>query len=737
MSSSFSSSDDECHWKFNFAAQTWYFQPTEHPAPWPKFINPNSSDLVLRAQIACCPSPPPDKHNTLASAATKGALFYAALAQHQGCVPNDYGGPLFLLPGLVIALYITCKGQVLDGPHRLAMIRYICNHQQQDGGWGTHVAGKSTNFGATLNYTALRLLGVPSSHCACVRGREFLSERGGALNSPLWAKAWLACLGACSWEGIGPVPPEMWMLPTWFPFHPGKTWCHARMVALPMSYLYGTKFVYPQAETDPVVQSLRSELYTTANSVMYDKINWPSTRDMLDPKDSYGAKQSLILKFGNAVLSNLYEPVAGWLPLRKQSLEETVNQLIAEDEDTQYICIGPVNKAFNLLCAFARNDQQAVSKHLATVSKYLWVAEDGMKMKGYLNSMVWDASFSVLAVDELLRGCGGEMSALAQTELNKYADEARDFLLRNQVNSNPFQTSKFYRDHTFGGWGFSTKENTYIVSDCTAEALRAVLTSSNAASMEPSNAALDVILAMQNADDGGWASYEKRRGHAWYELLNPALVFGDIMIDYSYVECTSSCMQALASYVRKYHATERRRCQIALEAMDRALGFITNAQREDGSWLGKWGVCFTYGTWFACEALTACVEMDLANQDAKQAVERACFFLLTKQNDDGGWGESAESCVEKRYIRQPSTVVHTAWAVLTLCLATNKSLFAASIDKACALLAQRQTSCGDWPLQEGMFGVFNQTCGVTYTAYRNVFPTWALARARSGVLKYY
>jgi len=161
--------------------------------------------------------------------------------------------------------------------------------------------------------------------------------------------------------------------------------------------------------------------------------------------------------------------------------------------------------------------------------------------------------------------------------------------------------------------------------------------------------------------------------------------------------------------------------------MARGVEYVVAAQGPDGSWLGKWGVCFTYGTWFACEALAAS-----GDARAPKAIDRACFFLASKQNDDGGWGESAESCVQKRYVRAPSTVVQTAWAALTLALSRN-ALFTPSLAKACELLVRTQAADGDWAVQEGMYGVFNQTCGVTYTAYRNVFPVWALARAAQRV----
>jgi squalene cyclase len=106
--------------------------------------------------------------------------------------------------------------------------------------------------------------------------------------------------------------------------------------------------------------------------------------------------------------------------------------------------------------------------------------------------------------------------------------------------------------------------------------------------------AVEVILSLHNSD-GGWATYENNRGHGWYEMLNPSEVFGDIMIDYSYVECTSACVTALKSFSEQY--PEYKTSQV-LNAIQAGATFVKSIQRNDGSWYGSWAVCFLYGTWF-------------------------------------------------------------------------------------------------------------------------------------------
>mmetsp|Transcript_20141 Transcript_20141/g.24969 ORF Transcript_20141/g.24969 Transcript_20141/m.24969 type:complete len:271 (+) Transcript_20141:29-841(+) len=233
--------------------------------------------------------------------------------------------------------------------------------------------------------------------------------------------------------------------------------------------------------------------------------------------------------------------------------------------------------------------------------------------------------------------------------------------------------------------------------------------------------AVNVILTLQN-HDGGWATYENNRGYGWYEWLNPSEVFGDIMIDYSYVECSMACATALRAFIDAF-PSHTRSSEILL-ALGRGNTFLKSIQRKDGSWYGSWGCCFTYAVWFGIEGLVATGE----DPETSRHVQKACTFLISKQRSDGGWGETFESCFDKRYSDGPSHVVNTAWALLGLMAGHCTDINA--VDRGMDYLLHAQESSGDWP-QQGISGVFNRACGITYTAYRNVFPIWALARYHS------
>jgi lanosterol synthase len=142
-------------------------------------------------------------------AAFNGAKFLSRLQTQDGHFAGMYGGPMFLIPGLAIVMYIT-KTPYPPG-FQQEIIRYVCNRaNKNDGGWGIHTEGDSTVFGTALNYAALRLLGLQADHPVCAKARNTLWRLGGAVGAPSWGKFWLSVLNVYEWEGNNSVPPELW-----------------------------------------------------------------------------------------------------------------------------------------------------------------------------------------------------------------------------------------------------------------------------------------------------------------------------------------------------------------------------------------------------------------------------------------------------------------------------------------------------------------------------------------------
>lgn len=683
-----------------------------------KTKNPNSADQVFRHQRINQHYQPysgktaetaTEKDQPTIDALIKGIHYFTQLQTEDGHWPGDYGGPMFLLPGLLIAAYIS--GTPFPKPHREMMQLYILNHQNSDGGWSMHIEGQSTMFGSVMQYVSLRILDLGAEHNALAKARNWIKTHGGATGIPSWGKFYLALLNLYDWEGFNSLFPEMWLLPKWLPLHPWRYWCHSRMVYLPMAYCYAQRIQMPE---NALILSLRKEIY----SDNYVDIPWHKQRDKVCPEDIY-TKQSPILKWMN-FFTNGYEKFC-INSIRKKALRFILDYIHAEDQQTEYLDIGPVSQAINSICIWHAhgNESTEFKRHVERWYDYLWVAEDGMKMCGYNGSQLWDTAFTTRAILE---------SEIAKNFAASLEQSYR-FIDHMQILQEHSTHEQYYRHPMIGSWPFSTAEQGWPVADCTAEGLSATLAIHASGLVEEKIdeqrilAAVKVILSYQN-HDGGWATYETQRAPAWLEKLNPSEIFADIMADYSWTECSAACVIALIETQERYPDYQS---QTIKEAVSQGLQFILRQQAADGSWYGGWGVCFTYATWFAVEALSKARGLNYIDETSiTNSLTLACTFLKSKQMSDGGWGETFESCSNKVYSQaQTSQVVNTAWALLALMSAdvSNQD----TIDQGIALLIKRQTTLGDWE-QENISGVFNYNCMITYSNYRNIFPIWALNR---------
>ncbi|XP_071328727.1 lanosterol synthase [Trachinotus anak] len=686
--------------------QTWrYVEDQETPDREQTMLEAHSLGLDTGKFVPGSPAA-----HTAVDAALKGMHFYRHLQAEDGHWAGDYGGPLFLLPGLLI----TCHVAKIPLPEawKKEMVRYLRSVQLPDGGWGLHIEDKSTVFGTALSYTSLRILGVDPDDPDMVRARNNLHSKGGAVGIPSWGKFWLAILNVYSWEGMNTLLPEMWLFPAWMPAHPSTLWCHCRQVYLPMSYCYAVRLA---AEEDSLILSLRQELYVQD----YASITWAAQRNNVAACDMY-TPHSPLLTFAYMVL-NVYE-AHHLSALRGRAVKELYEHIQADDRFTKCISIGPISKTINMLVRWSVDGPSSpvFQEHVSRIPDYLWLGLDGMKMQGTNGSQLWDTCFAVQAFLEA--------GAQDNPRLAECLRDAHQFLTITQIPENPPEYEKYYRQMNKGGFPFSTRDCGWIVADCTAEGLKSVMllqelcpSISQPIASERLYDAVNVLLSMRNSD-GGFATYETKRGGRLLELLNPSEVFGDIMIDYTYVECTSAVMQALRHFQKAY--PEHRAEEIRSTLRD-GLEYCRKVQRPDGSWEGSWGVCFTYGIWFGLEAF-ACMGHIYEDEDVCAEVQKACQFLLDRQMPDGGWGEDFESCEQRRYIQSSAAQIHnTCWALLGLMAARHPDRRA--IERGVQLLIDKQLPNGDWP-QENIAGVFNKSCAISYTSYRNVFPVWTLGR---------
>ncbi|MFO0572524.1 MAG: prenyltransferase/squalene oxidase repeat-containing protein [Polyangia bacterium] len=623
---------------------------------------------------------------------------------------------------MILSQYVIVQhavGRRISAADKAAMIKhYRVNRTpgSEGGGWGMHGESPAYVFFTALAYVALRLLGVDKDDPLCADARAFLHRQpGGVLAIPHWGKFWLAMCGLYGYEGVNPFPPEVFLLPSAVPISPFNYYNHTRYIYLGIATLYGRRF---RIDLGPLRDALRAELYTEP----YDGIDFHRYRHEIAPSDVY-VRPSAALRAAYDVLHR-YERRPIRL-LRERALKFCMERILYEMRNSAYQGVSPVNGLLNCLALFAADPcHPELGKCLDGMEAWKWQDEaEGIRYCG-ARSNSWDTAFAVQAL------CAAPEEVLAQKDVRAALRRAYRHLCGLQMREELPDYPREKRAPIRGGWCFSDGVHKWAVSDCTAEAVIALVSLHYVGSAVPPEERISderlteaarFILLRQN-DDGGFGSYEARRAGGLLEHINPSEMYGSCMTERSYLECTASCIRGLVHLCDALRGRADAGLIAQMEgAIERGSLRLRRGQLGDGSYPGFWGINFTYGIFHVVEALR---ETGVNAQDP--AVARAEKWLLGKQKPDGGWGEHYKSCLDGRYAEHPETqVVMTSWALLALLLGQDAS--DPRLLRAARFLASVQLPDGGFP-QQAQNGVFFGTAMLDYRLYKSYFPVWALGR---------
>lgn len=588
-------------------------------------------------------------------------------------------------------------GRPLGPDRQRRILRHFAQTRLPGGAWGLHEHSAPYLFVTTLVYVAARLLGVARDDALLEQAGRFVRAEG-VLGIPSWGKFWLALLGLYDWRGMHPILPELWSLPRWLPVHPSRWYCHTRHIYMAMAAVYAHRF---HAPATPLTAAIREELFPEG----FGNVDFRGGRGRLRDGDLYARPSAACRAAQHAM--GVFERLHG-KRLRRRSRQTLLHRIRWELRNSSHTSLSPVSGFLNILALWLDDPDDADCRE-ALDRLDDWIFEDeerGARVTG-ARSASWDTGFALQAL-AAAPGFPGRRDALRK---------GADFLRRQQIRGSFDGYRAAERTDPRGGWCFAGGWHGWPVTDCTAEAVLGIVAGDReGVDRSALRDALGFILRGQNRD-GGFGSYEARRSVVGLEWLNPAEMFGDSMTEHSFVECTASCMAAIAACRRDF---PRVAGPAASTAMARADTWLRRTHASDGSWRGVWGVQFIYGTFFGIRGLLAA-----GAQPGDPAVRLACRWLLDRQQSDGGWGEHHSGCRPGRYVpHAESQVIQTAWALVALLEAGDSNWTA--ISRGAQFLCDSQDPDGTWPRQD-MAGVFFRTALLDYALYRQYFPLHALA----------
>jgi squalene-hopene/tetraprenyl-beta-curcumene cyclase len=564
---------------------------------------------------------------------------------------------------------------------------YLRSHQADHGGWPLYHGGE-LNLSCTIKaYYALKLAGDDPQAPHMARARAVIRARGGAARANVFTRIALALFGQLPWRGVPYIPVEIMLLPKWFPFHLDKIAYWSRTVMVPLFILCSRK---PVAK-NPRRVDIR-ELFTTAPE---------NERHYFRDAVKQGGFLAHIFLAADRLGRLLLEPLIprGMRARATQRAEEWMLERLNGEDGLGAIFPAMVNALEVMtILGYPDDDPRRVTARRAL--QKLVVESPASAYCQPCVSPVWDTAWASIAMQEIGEPAtiNASTRALDWLQTEQILDEAGDWRV-----SRPGVEG--------GGWAFQFANPHYPDLDDTAVVAWSMHQAHNSDEYgEAVRRALDWLVGMQCAG-GGFAAFDA--DNTYYSLNRIPFADHGALLDPPTSDVTARVVTALARVGRPQDRA----------ALSRALEYLRDEQEADGSWFGRWGTNYIYGTW---SVLTALAQAGCGAEDPM--VSKAVAWFKDRQNADGGWGETNDTYA-RPFVKTASTPYQTAWAVLAL-MASGQS-GSEAVRLGIDHLLRTQGADGLWSDPTFTAPGFPRVFYLRYHGYSGYFPLWALAVYRT------